>query len=164
MYLLLDHEYQTLITKWIDKDQAQMFTGGMVAIFAVVFHVSVNFDNSGYENGNCGLASLLVSALVFINHETLGMESWQAAIVVMLISFFSSWKSRNIFLRRVFTVIEKFMASPSTWRYNVLIYPFFVLLMYVLWIFYNSSDMGVQEQDYCFESLVIFILFILWVN
>ena len=137
-----------------------MITGIVMAIFGVVFHVSVNFDKSGYENGNCGLVSLLVSVLVFINHETLGMESWQAAIVVMLISFISSWTSRNIYLRRVCTVL----ASPSTWRYNSLIYPFFVLLMGVLWFMFNTSDLGVEVQDYCFEYLVILILFILWVN
>ena len=137
-----------------------MITGIVMAIFGVVFHVSVNFDKSGYENGNCGLASLLVSALVFINHETLGVESWQAAIFVMFISFFSSWTSRNIYLHRVCIVL----ASPSTWRYNSLIYPFFVLLMGVLWFMFNTSDLGVEVQDYCFEYLVIFILFILWVN
>ena len=78
----------------------------------------------------------------------------------MLISFFSSWTSRNIYLRRVFTLA----ASPATLRYNNLIYPFFVLLMGVIWYFFNTSDMGVQEMDFCLESLVIFNLIVFWVN
>ena len=37
MYLLLNHEYQTLITKWIDKDQPAMIMGSVMALFTFIF-------------------------------------------------------------------------------------------------------------------------------
>ena len=36
--------------------------------------------------------------------------------------------------------------------------------MGVIWYFFNTSDMGVQEMDFCLESLVIFNLIVFWVN
>ena len=49
MYLLLNDSYQTLINKWIDKDQYAMVMGYAVSICAFIFHVTVNFDGSGFE-------------------------------------------------------------------------------------------------------------------
>ena len=95
MYLLLNHEYQTLITKWIDKDQPALIMGSVMALFTFIFHLSVSFDKSGYEQGLSGLAGLLLSLVIYLGTRLQLYELWEAAGIVLLISFFSSWTPRN---------------------------------------------------------------------
>ena len=65
MYLLLNHEYQTLITKWIDKDQWAMFMGVILSCMTLLFHFSVNFDKGDNEQVWLNYFGLLVCCAIY---------------------------------------------------------------------------------------------------
>ena len=160
MYLLLNHEYQTLITKWVDKDQLALIMGHVMAAFTFIFHLSVSFDKSGYEQGLCGLASLLVCVAIYLGTRLQIYELWEAAGIVLLISFFSSWTPRNQVVRRVWPGLS----TRATWQLKNLIYPLLVATLVVLWVLFNHSDMAIQEQDFVIEALIMVCLGIMWAS